>query len=75
MSSKVLIVGADSFLGKSLYIKLLNDSSFNVLGTSRKPDHGQYLDLNERHQINFTDYDIVIFVHVCIGLGDYTVLV
>lgn len=63
MVRKVLLLGADGFLGKNIYLNLLNDDSFNVIGTSRKKiENKLYFDLNERHQINFTDYEIVIFL-------------
>ena len=61
MTSKVLIIGADGFLGKSLYLNISNHNSFNVIGTSRKPDSEKYLDLNEVHQINFSEYETRVF--------------
>ena len=62
MTGKVLIIGADGFLGKSLYLNISNHNSFNVIGTSRKPHSEKYLDLNEVHQINFSEYEFVIFL-------------
>ena len=62
MDNKILVLGSDGFLGNSLYLNLLDNGSFDVIGTSRKIQEKEFFDLNQRHEINFSEYDAVIFL-------------
>ena len=67
---KVLIIGSDSFLGKSLYNKFDSDILFSVYGTSRNDPSKFFLDLNHPFTLDFTQFDVVIILASMTSIKD-----
>tara|TARA_B100001758_G_C18303812_1_gene553935 strand:- start:8 stop:781 length:774 start_codon:yes stop_codon:yes gene_type:complete len=60
--TKVLIVGIDGFLGRSLFNRFSTNTSVEVFGSSRIKSSPLYLDLNVESNISFSEFDVVILL-------------